>query len=135
MPINPYLMLNGNAREAIHLYEEAFQTKADSVQTYGDMPGETSNIPVEANALILHARIEVDGTPIMISDVMPDSSFVQGNNINLTLVSSDADFITHAYNILKQNGQIEMELQETFWTKYFAKLVDQFGVQWQLSVE
>ncbi|UOQ46987.1 VOC family protein [Gracilibacillus caseinilyticus] len=135
MPINPYLMLNGNAREAIHFYEEAFQTEADSMQTYGEMPGDTSNIPVEAKALILHAKIEVDGTPIMISDVMPNSSFVQGDNINLTLVSNDADFITHAYETLKQNGNIEMELQETFWTKHFAKLTDQFGVQWQLSVE
>lgn len=37
--------------------------------------------------------------------------------------------------MLKENGHIEMELQETFWSPLYGNVTDKYGVQWQLSTE
>ncbi|MED3816005.1 VOC family protein, partial [Priestia megaterium] len=34
---------------------------------------------------------------------------------------------------LKEGGQIEMPLQETFWSPSYGQVTDKFGVTWQIS--
>ncbi|GAB2532475.1 VOC family protein [Gracilibacillus alcaliphilus] len=137
MPLNPYFMFNGNALEAIRFYEQAFQTEPAVVSTYGEMPGKENKIPEEAKSLVLHAKIEVDGTILMFSDHFPGSSesFQAGNNITIALVSPNVELIQHAFQTLQENGKVELELQETFWSKHYGKVTDKFGVHWQLSSE
>jgi PhnB protein len=61
--------------------------------------------------------------------------FVEGNNISLIVSSKDIDEITSIFNKLKINGTIMMDLQETFWSKCYGFVKDQFGVGWQISLE
>ncbi|MGP4041036.1 VOC family protein [Gracilibacillus sp. D59] len=135
MPVNPYLMLNGNAREVIEFYEKAFQTEPTEIMTYGDMPGEDNELSEEMKSLVVHGRIEIDGTPIMFSDVPPSMEYHEGNNVNLTVVTDNIELIKHAYEFLQENGNVEMEMQKTFWSENYAKLTDKYGIHWQLSSE
>ncbi|SFL35692.1 PhnB protein [Gracilibacillus orientalis] len=135
MPVNPYLMLNGNAREVIEFYEKAFQTEPAEIMTYGDIPGPENETPEEMKSLVVHGRIFIDGTPIMFSDVTPDMEYKEGNNVNLTVVSDNVELLKNAYKILQEDGKLEMEMQKTFWSENYAKLTDKFGIHWQLSSE
>jgi uncharacterized glyoxalase superfamily protein PhnB len=37
------------------------------------------------------------------------------------------------FNKLKEGGTVNMDLQETFWSKCYGSVTDKFGIQWQLS--
>jgi PhnB protein len=39
-----------------------------------------------------------------------------------------------AFEALKKDGEVSMELQETFWSKCFGSLTDKFGVCWNISI-
>ncbi|MNH43577.1 hypothetical protein D3C79_1055150 [compost metagenome] len=56
----------------------------------------------------------------MFSDTFPGMPFVEGNNISLAVVSDSKEELTKYWDKLKQDGVVEMELQETFWTEYYG---------------
>ena len=45
------------------------------------------------------------------------------------------DEIKSLFNKLKDGGTVEMDLQETFWSKCYGSLTDKFGIIWQLSYD
>ncbi|WP_342769229.1 hypothetical protein [Peribacillus asahii] len=65
----PYLIFNGNARQALELYKEVFQGEVVELQTYGEADFPT---PPEADDLIIHAKFRKDSLFLMISDVFPN---------------------------------------------------------------
>lgn len=134
--IIPYLIFNGNCREAVNYYTEVFKTEKPQIMAFGDMPGDPSfEMPEGAKNLVMHAELEVSSGKIMFSDNFPGTPFTQGNNVNLTIVSKDEEFIKTSFNKLKDGGTVEMELQETFWSKLYGSLTDKFGIVWQLSLD
>ncbi|UQZ32296.1 hypothetical protein C2I18_01280 [Paenibacillus sp. PK3_47] len=136
MAVEVYLNFNGNCREAVEFYAKVFGTEAPQIMTFGDSP-QTPDYPLpeEAKALVMHAKLNIDGSIVMFSDVFPGMQFVQGNNISLTLVNGDEEKLKNWFHQLKEGGSVGMELQETFWSKCYGSLRDKFGIEWQLSHE
>ncbi|AZV42974.1 VOC family protein [Peribacillus asahii] len=126
----PYLIFNGNARQALELYKEVFQGEVVELQTYGEADFPT---PPEADDLIIHAKFRKDSLFLMISDVSPNQPYETGNNISLVLELESKEEIQHIYTQLSQKGSILMELQDTFWGAKYAKVQDPFGVIWDLN--
>lgn len=57
MPINPYLVFNGNTREALTFYTEVFQEEMPEIMEFGPGPGPDGQpYPPEHQTLILHYR-------------------------------------------------------------------------------
>jgi PhnB protein len=136
MAINVYLNFNGNTREAIEFYEQAFGTEKTQIMTFGDAPQDPSHpLPEEAKDLVLHAQLNIGGSVVMFSDTFPGMPFTVGNNVTLAVVSTDIDEIKSSFEKLKEGGKVGMELQETFWSKCYGQVTDKFGVIWQLSYE
>lgn len=69
----------------------------------------------------------------MFSDILPGMPFVLGNNISLTIVSKSIDEIKSFFNKMKEGGTVEMDFQETFWSKCYGFIIDKFGISWQFS--
>ncbi len=136
MPINPYLFFAGNCREAVAYYADVFGIPNPPVQTFGEMPP-NPDFPLseEAKNLVLHAMLTIGGTPVMFSDVFPGSHVDEGNNVSLVLTSKDPLEIRNGFNRLKEDGEVRMDLQETFWTKLYGTLRDKFGIEWQFSLD
>ncbi|UOE95807.1 VOC family protein [Alkalihalobacillus sp. LMS39] len=135
MPVHAYLVFNGNCREAVEFYKDAFQTEASQMMTFGESPQSPEfPLPEDAKELIMHARLNVSGSEIMFSDNFPGTPYTVGNNITLAVIMNKQEEITAAYEKLKQGGRVGMELQETFWSKWYGTVTDQFGVHWQLSL-
>jgi len=135
MPIDVYLNFNGNCREAVEFYAEVFETDKPDIMAFGDAPQDPAYpLPDEARNLVMHARLSINGSIVMFSDVFPGMPFVQGNNVSLSYSGKDPDEIKKLFARLSEGGQVGMELQETFWSKIYGNLTDKFGIQWQLNL-
>lgn len=136
MAVEVYLIFNGNCREAVSFYEQAFNTDKPEIMTFGDSPQNPNyQLPEEAKDLVMHTRLSIFGSTVMFSDTFPGSPFTLGNNVTLAIVSSDEEKMRKAFENLKDGGKVSMELQETFWSRCYGSLTDKFGIEWQFSHE
>lgn len=136
MPVEVYLNFNGNCREAAMYYAKVFETDAPQIMTFGDTPPNPEYpLPEEAKDLVMHTRLNINGSTVMFSDVFPGMPFIQGNNVSLSLLSQDEDKLRIWFSRLQDGGTVSMELQETFWSKCYGNLTDRFGIEWQFNLE
>lgn len=136
MSVDVYLNFNGNCREAVEFYAKVFGNSDPQIMTFGEAPPNPDYpLPEEAKALVMHARLNVDGSNVMFSDVFPGMPFTQGNNISLALVTRNEEDVKSWFNQLKEGGSVTMDLQQTFWSKLYGSLKDKFGIEWQVSLE
>ena len=86
MSVDVYLTFNGNCRDAVLFYAEVFETEEPKIMTFGDMPSDPEYpLPEGTENLIMHTRLNIDGSNVMFSDNFPGMPFVEGNNITLTI--------------------------------------------------
>lgn len=136
MSVDVYLNFNGNCREAVEFYAEVFATEKPHIMTFGENPPNPDYpLPEEAKNLVMHTRLNIDGSNVMFSDTFPGMPFIEGNNVTLALISKDIDFLTSVFNQLKEGGKVGMELQETFWSKLYGQVTDKFGIHWQINFD
>jgi PhnB protein len=134
--MNPYLVMDGNAIEAIRFYEEALEAKTVGVQTFGEMPANPDfPIPESAKESVAHAMLQVGETELMISDTFPGQPFQTGNHVNICIISDSVEKSKQFYEALQVGGQVHMPLQETFWSPAYGSVTDKFGVMFQISTE
>lgn len=126
----PYLIFDGNAKEALEFYKETFGAELSEVSTFGEADFPT---PPEAAERVMHARIKKDDLFIMVSDTFPGQPLETGNNISLALELENEEEIQKLYDAFSQNGSAIMELQDTFWGAKYAKVKDAYGVTWDLN--
>ncbi|MDF2927205.1 MAG: glyoxalase family protein [Paenibacillaceae bacterium] len=136
MAIEVYINFNGNCREAVEFYSKAFRTEPPRIMAFGDAPPNPEHpIPEEAKSLVMHTELLLSGSRVMFSDVFPGMPFVEGNNVSLSVNSYNVEEIKTAFAHLKEGGQVEMDLQQTFWSDCYGSLVDKFGTRWQFSLQ
>lgn len=136
MSVDAYLNFNGNCREAVEFYAQVFETEKPQIMTFGETPPNPEYpLPEEAKNLVMHTRLNINGSNVMFSDVFPGMQFVQGNNISLAIVSKNLDEVKSFFNKLKEGGTVSMELQETFWSKCYGQVKDKFGIDWQFNYD
>lgn len=136
MSVDVYLNFNGNCREAVEFYAEVFKTEKPQIMTFGEAPPNPNyELPEEAKDLVMHTRLNIDGSNVMFSDTFPGMPFVEGNNVTLAVVNRDIEQIKSIYEGLKEDGKVVMELQETFWSKLYGQVTDKFGIHWQLNYD
>ncbi|MDF2501673.1 MAG: glyoxalase family protein [Anaerosporomusa subterranea] len=136
MAVEVYINFNGNCREAVEFYAKVFETEKPQIMTFGDVPPSPEfTLPEEAKSLVMHTRLSINGSNVMFSDVCPGMPFIAGNNISLTIVSTNIDEIKSLFNKLKEGGNVGMDLQETFWSKCYGFVTDKFGIGWQFNYD
>jgi PhnB protein len=131
--VGMYLMYKGNCIEALKLYEKAFDVKINEIQRFGDMPP-NPNFPISDNEKdrILHSKFVLDGTEIMCSDSSGESQ--SGSNMYVSITTKDGKLAKQAWDVLKDAGEIYMELQPSFFALSHGSLQDQFGINWMFTV-
>ena len=130
--IQHYLMFNRNCAEALDVYAKAFGGEIKEKQTYGDMPGNPAFPIAEADVgLVLHARLVIDGAELMCADSSARSE--PGSNMYVSVTLSDAAPIRKAWDVLKQDGTVYMELAPSFFAVAHGSLRDKYGVNWMFT--
>lgn len=133
--IYPFINFNGDCREVVEFYAEVFGTEKPKFQTYGDAPQDPNSPQSEAaNNRVIYTNLKIADSVIMFADIPLGSKFVPGKNISLSMVIEDL-LLLHAYfDALKEDGIVELPLQETFYTKHFGIVTDKYGVTWQIGL-
>ena len=136
MSVSLYLNFNGNCREAVDFYADVFEIEKNEVMTFKDAPKNPNMpIPKEAEDLIMHTYLNISGCKMMFSDSFPGMPFISGNNISITILDKDIEKLRLYFNKIKVGGTVDMDLQETFWSKLYGSVTDKFGIPWQFSHE
>ena len=132
--LNPYLMFDGNAAQAIALYEKALGARADGVMRFSDgppQPGQTLE-PKDANR-IMHALLRIGSNVIMLSDSFPGMGVPKTTNTQVCIEFTDKDDMAWRFDALAAGGTVRMPLQDTFWGAKFGMLEDAYGINWMFN--
>lgn len=134
--INPYLVFNGNAREAIRFYQEALGARLMGVMTYGETPPDPDNpLPQEARDLVMHAWLKVGESDLMLADTFPGQAYQLGDQASVAILTDEPETAQRIFDVLQQGGKVTLPLQETHWSPAFGMVTDKFGISFMISTE
>ncbi|OLN30333.1 VOC family protein [Desulfosporosinus metallidurans] len=129
----PYLAFNGNCEEAVKFYQTVLGGESQILR-FGDAPPNPAfPVPENVKRLVMHAELRKDGHVIRFSDTFPNTPYNAGDNISFSLEFETKEETKAIFVALSEGGNIQMELQETFFSPLFSKFTDKFGVVWMVS--
>lgn len=133
--LNPYLIFNGNAKDAVYFYEKALGGKVIGIMTFGDMP-EDPNYPLtdDMKNRVMHAHLQVGETNLMFSDTYEGMPYEPGNAIQMAIHPTNETEARTIFAALEDGGQVLMALQKTDWSPLYGQVKDQFGITFQVNV-
>lgn len=128
-----YFNFNGDCRDALDFYAQAFGTAPRELMTYGQAPADPAHpVPVADGDQILYASMPILGSNAMFCDMPSDSQWIAGNDICPTLVFDDETSLRRAFDALQVGGVAEPPPSKTFFAELYAMVTDKFNVIWQL---
>lgn len=133
MAISTFINFNGNCREAVEFYAGAFGVKTNHFMTFDQMPGGEVN-PADKDKIV-YTYLTVGGGALMFCDFPSEMEFHPGNNVNPMISFDGKDKVKEVFAKLSEGGKVDMELQQTFWSKLYGKVTDKFGVIWQIDYD
>lgn len=134
MKIRPYITFDGQCKEAVELYKKAFKTDTLELMLFSDMPPMPGReLPEEYKGRVLQATLKFGDDFIRMSDCA-DHGLNERETERLSLAfEASEDAVRHAFDTLKKDGRVGMELEETFYSPCFGVVFDKFGVMWNLA--
>jgi PhnB protein len=127
--IVPHIVIE-NCKEAIEYYQEVFGGEIKNVQLSDGM-----EMFKGQEGKYIHAELHINSDCIIyFVDVFHDH-LNKGNNIQLVLELESESEINKLYEVLSKDGQVKMELQDTFWNSKYAIVTDKFGITWELNFQ
>ena len=121
MQIVPTLNFAGGCREAIHMYEKAFEGKITCLVSYRDAndPAWMPRLTEEQKDWIYHAELDFG---------VCYSNF-------LTLMYDTKEQVQHAYEIMKKGSTTIYPMEATTYSSCRVVFVDRFGIRWGIMTE
>ncbi len=124
--VTPYLFITGTA-EALEWYKKAFNAKEDT-KARQSMP----------NGSIMHARIRIGDSIVMMSDGMEGGSVRSPKSLGAT--TSTMHIYTKNVDKLFQQAveagaKVTMPLDNHFWGERYGQVLDPFGNSWSMSMQ
>lgn len=129
----PYIMLNGEAAQAIAAYERLLGARVMFRQTFGEgPPTEGTELNEEQQQWIAHAVLQIGDTQLMVADSLPNQPTTPGSAVNLCLMISNVEEARRLYDALAEEGHIIEKLQAVYFSPAYAMVTDRYGVTIQL---
>ncbi len=142
MQVQPYLNFEGCCEEAINFYVGALGAEVGMLMRFSDNPdfqgmreeiAEACMIPPGSEDKVMHASFRIGDATIMASDGRCTGQPVfEGFSLSITVpndAKADAVFAT-----LSDGGEVQMPLQQTFFSSRFGMVADKYGVSWMIVV-
>lgn len=133
MRVSPYVMFNGQCREALKFYEQLLGAKILFSMTFGESPAK-EQMPPETYDLIIHATLSIGDQLLMASDAPPDR-YEAPRGVYISLHLNDIAEGERIFRALSEGGKVQMPFEKTFWAERFGMCVDRFGVPWMVNCE
>jgi PhnB protein len=132
--ITPYLVFNGQCRDAMDFYAAVFPCSEAKIMPYGDYMPEGSQTPPELlRTWVMHGEMEVCGTNVWFADeAVP---FTVGNAIKLSATVPTGKEAVAIFGKLCEGGEVTLPPTQTFYSVFHAAMTDKFGVNWNVIAE
>jgi PhnB protein len=131
--LNPYLTLDGKAREALEFYRDVLGGEL-TLSTFAE--NGVSEDPAFAEQ-IMHGQLETpSGYTLMVSDAPPGIPAQPNSGVQFSLSgdpSSDEE-LSGYYDKLAAAGTVVEPLVTAPWGDKFGMVTDQFGVLWLVNI-
>ena len=136
MQIVPTLNLKGNCREAIHMYEKAFNGKISCLITYGEAndPEFSPFVKENQKEYIYHSELVLGDQRIIMSDQV-DIEFQTCYSNFITVMYDTKEEVLKAYEIMKEGSKTIYQLEATSYSSCRVVFVDKFGIRWGIMTE
>lgn len=136
MHIVPTLNFGGNCREAIQMYEKAFNGKISCLITYGEANDPEYNQLLKENQkdYIYHSELVMGGQRIIMSDNL-DIEFQTCYSNFLTIMCDTKEEVQRAYEIMKEGSKAIYQMEATWYSSCRVAFVDRFGIRWGIMTE
>ncbi|GAA3294563.1 VOC family protein [Streptomyces cinereospinus] len=129
--LNPYLVFEGDARQALEFYQEVFGGTL-SLGTYGEIGGRPGTPDADK---IMHGMLETpSGFTLMGADTPPGEDFQRGNAFSISLSGDDASELRGYWERLTAGGSVSVPLEKQMWGDVFGMCADRFGVAWMVNI-
>lgn len=131
--LNPFILLDGTAGEAIAFYQAILGAKVLFKQTVGQGPQNPDSPLSDAEkARIAHSVLSVGDTEIFVADLEIGQVLQKGNGINICLSTESTRESEQLYNALKDDGQVNVELGPVYFSPAYGMITDKYGVTFQI---
>lgn len=120
MSLNGVGLYVKNSIEAVEMYKDAFDL-------------ELGYHVLNKDGSYFHSELYKEGEQgfaVVESDISPSKE----NPVQLCFTFDTKDELTHAFDILSNEGKVIMEICELPWSPCCAEVVDKFGIRWYLTV-
>jgi len=122
----PFLMFQGQAKDALALYRQAFPD-------YEELLLEEHPEGPQAGQVAM-ARIRVGGLEIMLYDSPPMHDFTFTPSTSTFIDCDDEAQLRHLAELLGDGGKVMMPVDNYGFSTLFTWIADRLGVSWQLNL-
>lgn len=136
MQVTPTLNFGGNCREAIQMYEKAFEGKIICLVTYRDAndPAYMPILSEEQKDYIYHAELVLGNQRIIMSDHVDIEFSVCYSNF-LTIMYDTKEEVQRVYEVMKEGSKTIYKMEATPYSSCRVVFVDKFGIRWGIMTE
>ncbi len=133
----PFIMLNGQANEAIGFYEETFGATVVFKQTFGEAPQDSNAAPMpeEMKARIAHSVLVVGGSELYVSDSELSQPLERGDQVNICITVKEVADAERLFAALSAEGKVLMPLQPLYFSPAYGMVTDRFGATFQIFTD
>ncbi len=114
-----HVYLNGQCKEAIELYKNAFNA---TVQTLIESPENTE--------LVMHAEILIHNQLLMLNDFGNNDGFSISGGYQLCVKFDSEEELMKSYSILVDGSKIITPIQATDFSACMVRFIDKYDVRW-----
>jgi PhnB protein len=114
----PQVMINGECRQAIQLYEKAFN---GIIKTIIPDP--------EQENLVRHAEIIIHDQILMMNDFGGDDGYTKSGGYQLSVRFETEEALEAAYSILKEGSTVVSNIQATDYSPCVVRFIDRYDVR------
>ena len=126
MKATPFLMFQGQAKDALALYRAAFPDYQELLlQEHSEGP---------LSGQVAMARIRVGGLEIMLNDSPPVHAFTFTPSTSTFIDCDDEAQLRALAGKLGEGGKVMMPVDSYGFSTLFTWVGDRFGVSWQLNL-
>ncbi|MCS7463882.1 VOC family protein [Paenibacillus doosanensis] len=134
--VTPFIMLDGNAKEAIQFYASSLDAKIVFTQTFGEGPQNPEHpLPNEAKDRLAHSILKIGDADLFVADHFPGETYQSGNRVQICITTPDTGTSERFFDALQQGGQVLMPLQKVHFSPAYGMVVDRFGVTFQIFTQ
>ncbi len=130
MLLTPYLLFNGNCREAMLFYQDCLGGEL-TFQTVAEVPADYP-FPATFGSMIMQATLRKDSFTLRASDLNDNDVLVNGNTVTFMLKCTSKKELNQVKTKLLSGGIMMQDVSLTSNNAWITSLVDKFGHYWTI---